>query len=232
MKDIRPATADAIHSHSFRKSTGHLSSHSETGFKPSEDQQSGEFADILDIFRNFAEIQDIPISLYDPFDSVSHLSSTSNNRGSSDISLLRDGPGSPVGSGKVSIGNVSIATPSSEGPLTEFSSSGPGSVYDVPPTDSFLSYDKDGNVATGTLESLVERLIQDTSGMGLIQDNSVYKLIASTDYRKDCEYQEVFLSSYKAFTDAEQVFTLLSQAFNRVSSPRYDPALRASGRHG
>ncbi|KAF8502442.1 ras guanine nucleotide exchange factor domain-containing protein [Gautieria morchelliformis] len=72
---------------------------------------------------------------------------------------------------------------------------------------------KDGVVTAGTLTALVERLIH-----------------TSSDRRRDMEFRDTFLVSYKAFTNAENVFNLLLERFDAASSPHHPPEQRASVR--
>ncbi|KAF8510225.1 ras guanine nucleotide exchange factor domain-containing protein, partial [Hysterangium stoloniferum] len=62
---------------------------------------------------------------------------------------------------------------------------------------SNITYGQDGMVATGSLLCLIDRLI--------------------TDFRKDTQYKEIFLATYQAFTNAEEVFKLLIKRFEALT---------------
>ncbi|KIJ29890.1 hypothetical protein M422DRAFT_268673 [Sphaerobolus stellatus SS14] len=104
-------------------------------------------------------------------------------------------------------------------PLTQQYSPYPSSLSVVEPhrfmdVNASISFGSDGRIVAGSLQCLVNQLIQDPS-----------------DYRKHKEYQEIFLASYQAFTNAEKVFDLLLQAFQRVSAPSHPSLERANVRH-
>ncbi|KAF8589944.1 ras GEF [Ramaria rubella] len=78
----------------------------------------------------------------------------------------------------------------------------------------YVKYGPDGLVTSATLRGLVDRLILGTG-----------------DYGADRDFRETFLTSYRAFTNADQLFDLLVKQFEAASSPMHTAKQRASVRY-
>ena len=97
---------------------------------------------------------------------------------------------------------------------------------------SWIEYDKDGSVTAAPLPALVERLLHVSSGLSSFKVSSVPTLnIRFVDHRKDVQFRNTFLTCYKAFANAEELFSLLLERFDAVSSPHHTPEQRASVRY-
>ncbi|KAF8589937.1 ras GEF [Ramaria rubella] len=113
-----------------------------------------------------------------------------------------------------------LAFASSDDDVHSLADSSPSASTQLPSSQGkevYIEYNKDGLVVAATLTSLVDRLICESSD--------------TEDFRKVMHFREVFLVCYRAFTDAEEVFNLLLERFETVSSPSHTAKQRASIRY-